>query len=108
MFNKNYKQMTVREAIDALSTMKGEGTDESFVAHMTALMPFLPREADKRMKEFSAEWNYNHPYEYYQSEALNLVRTLVEENIGKPVSFFGRLLGKRVLQWDTIIKVQEC
>ena len=108
MFNTTYTQMTVKEVFDKLAESKGKENDEKMVALLTALLPFIPRSSEKKLNDFTSSWNFNQPYEYYQSEVMNLTRSLVEENIGKPVSFFGRLLGKRVLQWDSIVKVQEC
>ena len=109
MFNNTtYKKMTVKEVLNRLDCTRGAESDKQFVALLTALLPFLTKGAEKRLDAFVGDWNFNQPYEYYQSEVLGLTKALLEENLGKPVSFFGRLVGKRVLQWDSIVRVEEC
>lgn len=106
--NKAYVKMTVKEVVDRLDGIRGEGTDKQFVALLTSLLPFITRDAEKKIDAFVSGWNFNQPYEYYQSEVISLTKALLESNIGKPVSFFGRLLGKRVLQWESVVRVEEC
>ena len=106
--NTTYKKMTVKEVVNRLDCTRGSESDKQFVALLTSLLPFITRGAEKKLDEFTDNWNFNQPYEYYQSEVLNLTKALLEENLGKPVSFFGRLIGKRVLQWDSIVRVEEC
>ena len=109
MFNNTtYRKMTVKEVLNRLDCTRGAESDKQFVALLTALLPFLTKGAEKRLDAFVGDWNFNQPYEYYQSEVLGLTKALLEENLGKPVSFFGRLVGKRVLQWDSIVRVEEC
>lgn len=98
---KKILRMSIREALSLIE----HSTEEDLEPLADALLRALPCRASKVFERFSAGWNYNHPYEYYVRELVALIRETVASYVGKDVGLLDRLMGKKVICYDSVIRV---